>query len=287
MRSLTRAGILFAVLLLAGCAQLRGPAGPYFGARGACSTPAAFVAAAMLNDRSISDETWAPFGRPEQGWGVYSLRVQREIHTRCAPQSPGFAARLARWQGDNRLPPTGVLDAASFQIMKTGWQDARPFVRLRATGACPDPPADAARAPLKPGDAFPGKTLLMRKAAAKALHRMLSAARVDRPSGRGDAAPLVAFSGFRSPAYDAARCAADGNCDGVGRAACSPHRTGLAVDLDLGSAPGFAADSSQDANRLYQVRTPAYRWLVDNARRFGFVNYPFEPWHWEWTGEAP
>jgi zinc D-Ala-D-Ala carboxypeptidase len=22
-------------------------------------------------------------------------------------------------------------------------------------------------------------------------------------------------------------------------------------------------------------------------RRFGFVNYPFEPWHWEWTGEPP
>jgi LAS superfamily LD-carboxypeptidase LdcB len=33
--------------------------------------------------------------------------------------------------------------------------------------------------------------------------------------------------------------------------------------------------------------TPAYRWLVANAGRFGFVNYVFEPWHWEWTGEAP
>ncbi len=33
------------------------------------------------------------------------------------------------------------------------------------------------------------------------------------------------------------------------------------------------------------VQTPAYRWLLANARRFGFVNYVFEPWHWEWTGE--
>jgi hypothetical protein len=24
--------------------------------------------------------------------------------------------------------------------------------------------------------------------------------------------------------------------------------------------------------------------MVANAARFGFVNYPFEPWHWEWTG---
>ena len=39
--------------------------------------------------------------------------------------------------------------------------------------------------------------------------------------------------------------------------------------------------------RLYMTKTPTYRWLVANAGRFGFVNYPFEPWHWEWTGERP
>ena len=25
------------------------------------------------------------------------------------------------------------------------------------------------------------------------------------------------------------------------------------------------------------------RWLVANGHRFGFHNYPFEPWHWEWA----
>ena len=25
--------------------------------------------------------------------------------------------------------------------------------------------------------------------------------------------------------------------------------------------------------------------LVKNAARFGFVNYVFEPWHWEWVGD--
>jgi LAS superfamily LD-carboxypeptidase LdcB len=59
------------------------------------------------------------------------------------------------------------------------------------------------------------------------------------------------------------------------------------VDIDLGAAPGSRIDSSDDANRLYLSRTPVYRWLVRNADRFGFVNYPFEPWHWEWTGEPP
>jgi D-alanyl-D-alanine carboxypeptidase len=59
------------------------------------------------------------------------------------------------------------------------------------------------------------------------------------------------------------------------------------MDLYVGQAPGYGPDSSADLNRRYMSRTPAYRWLVGNAARFGFAPYPFEPWHWEWTGEAP
>ena len=55
----------------------------------------------------------------------------------------------------------------------------------------------------------------------------------------------------------------------------------------MGQAPGFGPDSTADPNRLLQSRSAAYGWLIVNAGRFGFVNYPFEPWHWEWTGEAP
>ena len=43
-----------------------------------------------------------------------------------------------------------------------------------------------------------------------------------------------------------------------------PHRA-LPSTWSWRSAPGFKADSSDDANRLYQSRTPAYRWLVANA----------------------
>ena len=71
--------------------------------------------------------------------------------------------------------------------------------------------------------------------------------------------------------------------DGVRRATCSPHRTGYAVDLYLGQAPGYGPDSTADASRLYLSHTASYRWLVANAERFGFHNYPFEPWHWEWA----
>ncbi len=98
---------------------------------------------------------------------------------------------------------------------------------------------------------------------------------------------MTIFSGFRSPQDDEARCAAEGNCQGIVRARCSAHRTGLALDLALEPAPGRRVDDAADDNRLFMSRTAAYRWLVANAGRFGFVNYIFEPWHWEWTGEAP
>jgi zinc D-Ala-D-Ala carboxypeptidase len=113
---------------------------------------------------------------------------------------------------------------------------------------------------------------------------MVAAARAEVPELAEDLEALDVFSGFRSPAYDAARCAREGNCGGVTRAKCSPHRTGYTFDLVVGSAPGQAVDSSDDANRLHMTKTSAYRWLVDNGRRFGFVNYVFEPWHWEYRG---
>ncbi|PHY13482.1 hypothetical protein CSW58_05365 [Caulobacter sp. B11] len=65
------------------------------------------------------------------------------------------------------------------------------------------------------------------------------------------------------------------------------HRTGLAVDLFLPSAPGHGPIDSADENRLYQSRSPAFAWMVVNARRFGFVNYPFEPLALGMDGRGP
>ena len=117
---------------------------------------------------------------------------------------------------------------------------------------------------------------------------MVSAARAESPAIAADPKLLTIFSGYRDPAADAAACAAKHDCATPARAGtCSAHRTGLAMDIYLGSAPGFDPASSDDANRLYESRSPAYLWMVANAGRFGFVNYAFEPWHWEWTGEPP
>ena len=52
----------------------------------------------------------------------------------------------------------------------------------------------------------------------------------------------------------------------------SMHERGLAVDL-TGGGRAITTRSS-----------PAFRWLADNASRFGFFNLPSEPWHWSVNG---
>jgi zinc D-Ala-D-Ala carboxypeptidase len=270
---------------VAGCAALQLAHVGLFGAGTDCGWPGAYAPAARVNAVSQTTLPLNPFGRPEQGWALYAPAIATETGATCPADTPGFAAALARWQLGHGLTPHGAVDAATFSTMKATWQARRPFVALRAKGVCPNPPAVLVA--LTPEESRADKTVRLRPAALAALRRMVAAARREVPAIAADPELLTVFSGYRDPADDAARCAAEENCQGLVRAECSSHRTGLAVDLVLGSAPGYAADSSDDANRLYQSRTPAYLWLTANARRFGFVNYVFEPWHWEWTGEAP
>ena len=62
------------------------------------------------------------------------------------------------------------------------------------------------------------------------------------------------------------------------------HQLGTTVDF---GTPGVGATT------LEFQSTPAYKWLLDNAHRHGFIlSYPvgnayyiFEPWHWRFVGE--
>jgi hypothetical protein len=53
----------------------------------------------------------------------------------------------------------------------------------------------------------------------------------------------------------------------------SMHERGLAIDF---SAGGVLIRSRESA---------AFRWLADNAGRFGLKNLPGEPWHWSTNGK--
>jgi D-alanyl-D-alanine carboxypeptidase len=51
----------------------------------------------------------------------------------------------------------------------------------------------------------------------------------------------------------------------------SLHEIGMAVDISSGG-------------RSLTSKSPAFTWLKANAREYGFVNLPSEPWHWSITG---
>ncbi|WP_269714150.1 M15 family metallopeptidase [Caulobacter sp. NIBR2454] len=247
-----------------------------------CRAPA-FEAAARENARTLNSLTWSPFGRAENGWAIYETIVAHEIGTACPAGSPGFAQALAEWQKQRRLAGDGRFTTASFDTLKAEMHARRPYVGVRAKGVCPPPPSADRLANATKDEGYGGKEIQLRVGAMAAYRKMVAEAKRDGGVA-ADPRHLQIFSGYRSPEYDAARCARDNNCDGVVRATCSPHRTGLAMDLYVG---GMRPDSTEDANRLIQSRNPAYRWLVANAERFGFRNYPFEPWHWEYVQEAP
>lgn len=263
------------VLTFAGGARAAGP----------CHTNAdGWRAQGLANAESAYGMEWAPFGVAEWGWQAYLPLIQRELHTMCGAGTPIFASQLAGFQQTYGLAPTGLFDVATFQVFRGLWQERRPFVMARVGGACPEPPPINQLGYLVASEEHADRlTRLLRRDVLDAYRRLVAAARAEVPEVGADPELLQIFSGFRDPEADAARCAQQGNCDGLRRAVCSPHRTGTAVDLYVGQAPGLGVDSTIPTSREYMARSATYRWLVANAGRFGFVPYVYEPWHWEYV----
>lgn len=257
-------------------------------AQGRCETQRAqWADQAVANTISLHSLEWAPFGPTERGWGTYVPLLQKELRTDCEPGTPDFAAALAGFQSRYGLIATGVFDRPTFDVLKGVLQERRPFVMARVRDECPDPPPLRELGYLEVQEEHADRlTRLLRRDVLAAYRRMAAAARAEVPEIRGDPELLQIFSAFRDPEADAARCAAERNCDGLRRAVCSPHRTGTAVDLYVGELLGMGVDSTNPASRLHMSQGATYRWLVRNAERFGFVPYLYEPWHWEWVGPS-
>lgn len=249
-----------------------------------CVAQPAFEPAARRNAQSYTTLQWAPFGVPEAGWDAYAPTIAQEIGAGCGPTTSGFAAALAAWQARHGLTATGEVEPATLETMRVAWMLRRPFVVQTRDGSCPPGAPDSMLVAAGSDEGYFGKVVQLRPEALAAYRRLREAARREVPAVAADPALLALVSGYRSPQENAAKCLASGACGGPAQANCSAHRTGLALDLNLGAAPGLEPTSSADANRSYQAGTPAYQWLVRNAGRFGFVAYPYEPWHWEWAG---
>lgn len=242
-------------------------------------------AAATLNVTLRNDLTWTFGGKQQRGWYLYDLLLAETLKTDDDSISDDFAEEVAKWQKRRGLSASGVLDESSWMAMVSHWQGNR--LKNRAT-ATPD------QLVLAPSSDFydPSRAAEHRQVERKtydAYKRMIAAAIADpalnlAQTSSGELAPKEKFfkiiSAYRSREYQEMLRRKSPNAGSAGLAVNnSPHFTGRALDIYVGGDPV----DTKDSNRAIQVNTPAYRWLVRNAERFGFRPYFYEPWHWEYV----
>jgi len=244
----------------------------------------AFAVAAAQNGTLRNELNWTFGGKQQRGWYLYDLLIGKTLNTHSDSVTPDFAAAVAAWQKRMRLSPSGVLDEGSLMRMVSQWQSNRLKNRTIAT---PDQLVIGSTSDFyDPGRAAELRQL--ERTTYAAYKQMIAAAIGDRDlklkhtSANELAASEKYFkivSAFRSQEYQDQLRRQSPNSGRAGLAVKSPHSTGRALDLYVGGSPV----DTKDSNRAIQVNTPAYRWLVRNAERFGFRPYFYEPWHWEYV----
>lgn len=247
-------------------------------------TIAPFADAAAQNSLLRNDLIWE-FGRKSQrGWHLYDLLIGKTLNISHDASTGDFASAIAGWQEQKGLSANGVLDENSWMALVTQWQANRLKDKTPAT---PDQLLTA------PTSDFYDPTRLdelrqVERNTYAAYKAMLAAAIADPTlklahTSSTELAPTEKFfkiiSSFRSREYQEKLRRESPNAGSAGLAVNSPHFTGRALDIYVGGDPV----DTKDANRAIQVNTPAYKWLVKNAERFGFRPYFYEPWHWEYV----
>lgn len=244
-----------------------------------------FAEAAARNTLLKYELSWAFGGKQQRGWYLYTPLISRLLETEGEAAGSDFASSLSRWQNSAGLRPSGVLDDETLYRMVSTWQGARLKNKEYAT------PDRLLQAPTSDfyDPSRPDALRQVERETYAAYKRMVAAAAADPSLGlkvtaAGELAPEEKFfkivSSFRSREHQAALRAQSPGSGRAGLAVNSPHFTGRALDLYVGGEPV----ETRDSNRALQVQTPAYRWLVRNAERFGFRPYYYEPWHWEYVG---
>ena len=244
----------------------------------------AFAGAAARNNIFKNELTWTFGGKQQRGWYLYDLLIRQTLKTESDSATADFANSLATWQKSMGLSPAGVLEEESLMAMVSQWQNSR--IKNRAY-ALPDQLLTA------PTSDFydPERLAELRQVDRNtyAAYKQMVAAAIADPSlnlahtTSAELAPGEKFfkiiSAFRSREYQEELRRKSPNAGSAGLAVNSPHFTGRALDIYVGGDPV----DTRDSNRSVQVNTPAYKWLVQNAARFGFRPYFYEPWHWEYV----
>ena len=239
------------------------------------ATTSAFAAAATTNVTLRNDLTWIFGGKQQRGWYLYDLLIGKTLDTKHDPITTNFAASVASWQKRRGIRADGVLDQDALMAMVSQWQGNRLKNRAVAT------PDQLLTAP--PSDFYdPSRAEELRQVerSTYAAYKEMLAAAIDDLKLARTSSYLKIISSYRSREYQEDLRRKSPNAGSAGLAVNnSPHFTGRALDLYVGGDPV----DTKDANRAIQVNTPAYRWLVQNAERFGFRPYFYEPWHWEYV----
>ncbi len=243
-----------------------------------------FAEASTQNIQMRTDLLWTFGSKQQHGWFLYDSLISQTFKIGFDAASPSFAGAIADWQKQKNLSATGVLDENSWMALVAQWQGNRLKDKTPAT------PEQLLMAPATEW-LFPERepeNRMVEKNTYAAYRQMVAAAIAD-PSLRlahtsaNDLAPTEKFfklvSGYRSREYQEKLRRESPGAGTAGLAINSPHFTGRALDLYVGGDPV----DTRDANRAIQVNTPAYKWLVRNAERFGFRPYFYEPWHWEYV----
>ncbi len=243
----------------------------------AATTKNSAYAAAALSNVSLRNElTWTFGGKQQRGWYLYDLLINKTLDSQLDTNSDTFAATLAKWQKKRGVAADGVLNENSLMAFVSQWQSDRLKDRNPATAdqlitAPPSDFYDPERAP---------ELRQVERNTYEAYKRMIAAAANDPDLKVGPSEQYFKIvSAFRSREYQDELRRKSPNSGSAGLAVNSPHFTGRALDLYVGGSPV----DTRDSNRAIQVNTPAYRWLVLNAERFGFRPYFYEPWHWEYV----
>jgi LAS superfamily LD-carboxypeptidase LdcB len=243
-----------------------------------------FAEAAAQNGLLRNDLTWTFGSKQQHGWYLYDLLIGKTLNNSSEASTADFAGAISGWQRTRGLSANGVLDENSFMALVAQWQANRLKDKTPAT---PDQlltvPSAEFYDPERRDD-----LRQVEKNTYAAYKRMLAAAIADPAlklayTSPTDLAPEEKYfkiiSAFRSKEYQEELRRKSPNAGSAGLAMNSPHFTGRALDLYVGGDPV----DTKDANRAIQVNTPVYKWLVQNAERFGFRPYFYEPWHWEYV----
>ncbi|HKG58947.1 MAG TPA: D-alanyl-D-alanine carboxypeptidase family protein [Pyrinomonadaceae bacterium] len=239
------------------------------------ATTSAYAAAATTNVTLRNDLSWTFGGKQQRGWYLYDLLIGKTLNTKHDPITTDFAASVASWQNRRGIRADGILDQDALMAMVSQWQGNRLKNRAVATSdqlmiAPPSDFYDPSRA---------DELRQVERNTYAAYKEMIAAATADLKLASAQRYFKI-ISSFRSREYQENLRRKSPNAGSAGLAVNnSPHFTGRALDLYVGGDPV----DTKDANRAIQVNTPAYRWLVQNAERFGFRPYFYEPWHWEYV----